>query len=346
MLFYVCIQLGAISALVTTELEYYYGFSVAFLLPLFVFSVGLCILISCRKIFIIQPPDGSALLKAITIFRMAIHHGWNLEATKSSYQERQSHPMPVSWDDTFVDELRRTIKAWKIFAFFPFYFLAYSQTLTNFISQAATMETHGTPNDIWFNMETLSVLCLVPLLNNIALPALSRCGIVLRPTSRITLGFMFMSSAMAYAAIVQNLIYQAPPCYQHPLKCQGGRGPNQVHVALQIPAYILMGVSGVFAISSGYEYAFTHAPQSMRSITMASFLVTFAGGALLGIAITPLTADPRLTWMYSGLGVMCFVAGGIFWFLFGRENGVLATTDKIERNDDEQSIRSGVEGAL
>ena len=317
MYFYLFIQIGASSALVTTELEYHYGFSFAFLAPLCAFAVGLCILVSCRKLFAMQQPDGSTVLKAFAVFRMAIQHGWDLEATKPSYQEGQDCPKTVSWDDTFVNELRQVTKAWRIFAFYPFYFLAYSQLLTNFVSQAATMDTHGTPNDIWYNLQGLSVLLLIPLLNNILLPALNRHGIPTHPQVRITWGFILMACAMIYAAIVQAAIYRAPPCYQYPLQCNGGQAPNQIHVAFQIPAYILMGASEVLAVSSGYEFSFTHAPQSMKSLVMASFMVTFAGGAILGIVTTPLTVDPRLTWMYSGLGLMCFVVGAVFWFMFG-----------------------------
>ena len=187
------------------------------------------------------------------------------------------------------------------------------------------METHGIPNDIWSSLEPLLILILVPFLNSIALPSLRRIGITLRPTTRIAWGFIIMALAMAYAAIIQSLIYHSPPCYQHPLRCQGGKVPNRVHVALQVPAYTLVAVSEILTASSGMEYAFTQAPQSMRSIVMASFLITLAGGAFLGIAITLLTADPKLTWMYSCLSGMCFVLGGVFQFTFRNSDGGAAS---------------------
>jgi dipeptide/tripeptide permease len=54
----------------------------------------------------------------------------------------------------------------------------------------------------------------------------------------------------------------------------------------------------------------------MKSFVMSLFLLTSAGGSVLGILIAPWTKDPYLVWMYLGLATMCFATGGIFWRLF------------------------------
>ena len=102
---------------------------------------------------------------------------------------------------------------------------AFSQMLNNFISQAGTMgkpsnldgtdivnlpflpELHGIPNDLLGNIDALTIIIFIPILNSGLYPILRRSGIFLRPIARITVGFIFAGLAMLYAAGVQHLIY-------------------------------------------------------------------------------------------------------------------------------------------
>ena len=322
MILYFCVNIGSTSSIATTEFEQKFGFWAAFLLPLLAFSMGYCVLLTSKNIHVTQPAEGSIVLKAFKVFWMALKHNGALEAAKPSYQESLEQPESTPWDDLFVNELRRTLVACKVFLFFPFYWAAYSQLLTNFISQAGTMETHGIPNDIMTNLVPLAVIFLIPIFEYLVYPVLRRIGLPLRPITRITWGFFFCSFAMAYAAIVQHLIYQSPPCYDHPLarNCLGGTVPNQVHVAIQTPAYLFIALSEILAIVTGLEYAYTKAPASMKSFVMALFLSTVALGAILAIFITPFAINPQLVWMYSGLSVQVFVVGMVFWLIFKKYN--------------------------
>jgi dipeptide/tripeptide permease len=54
----------------------------------------------------------------------------------------------------------------------------------------------------------------------------------------------------------------------------------------------------------------------MKSFVMSLFLLTSAGGSVLGILIAPYAKDPYLVWMYLGFATMCLATGGIFWRLF------------------------------
>jgi POT family proton-dependent oligopeptide transporter len=56
----------------------------------------------------------------------------------------------------------------------------------------------------------------------------------------------------------------------------------------------------------------------MKSFVMSLFLLTSAGGSILGILIAPYAKDPFLVWMYLGFATMCLATGGIFWRLFKR----------------------------
>lgn len=68
----------------------------------------------------------------------------------------------------------------------------------------------------------------------------------------------------------------------------------------------------------------------MKSFIMSMFLLTNAGGALLGLAISPVAKDPNLVWLYTGLAAGSVVAAAVFWVLFNHYN---ATEDSMNELD-------------
>jgi proton-dependent oligopeptide transporter, POT family len=295
----------------------------------------------------------------------------HMDAAKPSYQEEYGRTAKTPWNDLFVEEIKRALVACKVFIFFPIYWVAYSQVYcsgpfptfiftnlyqitNNLISMAGTMELHGIPNDILQNLDPLTVIIFIPIFDRLIYPMLRRMGIPFKPISRITMGFFFAAVAMAYAAFVQHLIYTAPPCFNYPLAdgcSNGGQEHNHVHVAIQAPAYMLIAVSEIFASVTGLEYAYTKAPPNMKSFVMSIFLLTSAGGNLLGIALSPTAKDPSLMWMYIGLAISSLVASVIFWMVFGSLNAAEETMNALDRNgegeiEDDVSSHSGSPSAL
>lgn len=128
---------------------------------------------------------------------------------------------------------------------------------------------------------------------------------------------MFGTGAMIYAAVLQHYIYKSGPCYDDPGACPNG---NNIHIALQTPAYWLIAMSEIFASVTGLEYAYTKAPVSMKSFIMALFLVTNAFGSAIGIALSPVSKDPKMVWTYTGLAVACFIGGCLFWVIYSSYN--------------------------
>lgn len=320
MIFYMCINVGSLSSLITTTMEMKVGFWSAYLLCLCMFIVGYVTLIAGKKRYVLHPPRGSVIPHALKICWTGLSKGC-LNAADPDRLDPSGRRITVPWDSTLVHDVRQALSACKVFAFYPIYWCVYSQTMNNFISQAGQMQLHGIPNDIMQNVDPITILMFIPLCDALLYPTLRSAGIPFGPMSRITTGFFLAACAMFYAAWVQHLIYTSPPCYDAPRACDaalrldGTYAPNDVHVAIQTPAYLFIGLSEIFASVTGLELAFTRAPPSMKSFVMSLFLLTNAFGSVLGAGVSPFAVDPQLSWMYLGLATVCLTTGCIFWIV-------------------------------
>jgi len=282
-------------------------------------------LIMRRKSYVVRPPQGSIITDAFKALGMMIK-ARNTQAPKPSWRVANGKTKPVNWNDHFVDELNRALRACKVFVFYPIFWVCYGQFSSNFVSQAAQMQGHGMPNDEMQNFDPISILVFIPILDRIVYPLLRRAGYELRPMQRITIGFAMSSFSLAYAAGVQSLIYSSGPCFKDPLNTRGTcpagqlpdgtKIPNNVHIAIQTPAYLFIGVAEIFISVTGLEYAYTKAPASMKSFVQSMYLFTNAFGSALNEALVPVLVDPKILWMYTGVACVAFATSIGFWFIF------------------------------
>ena len=316
MFFYLMINIGSLSIIATTELEARVGFWAAFLLPFCFFFIAVAALILGRNSYTIVPVSNMVIAKSFQCTWIALRSRFTFEAAKPSKNPEKEFP----WTDHFVEEVKRAVYACKVFLYYPIYWVVYGQMLNNFVSQAGQMELHGLPNDFLQVIDSITIIVFIPICEHFVYPFVRKFT-PLKSITKITLGFMFGTAAMVYAGVLQHYIYKAGPCYDEPLTCKGFEGvPNRIHIALQVPAYVLIAFSEIFASITGLEYAYTKAPVSMKSFIMSLFLLTNAGGSALGIALSSTSENPKFVWSYTGLAVSCFVAGGLFWICYKHYN--------------------------
>ncbi|KAL5361376.1 oligopeptide transporter [Aspergillus floccosus] len=310
--YYWTVNIGGLSALITTLLEKYVGYWVAYLIPLCMMALSVVPLLAWRHTFVRRVPSGSILPQASRAMMYGIREGFQMDGAKPEIQQ-EKHQRQVPWTDTFIDELKSGLLACRVFLLFPLYWLCLNQTFNNLISQAGQM---------------VNVL-LTPVISRGLYPFLTRRRIRFGPMARITVGFLFLTLAMVYTAILQKLIYSAGPCYDHPLACpesDHGHIPNQISVFLQTPIYVLGAIAEIFCFTTGTEYAYNQAPKSMKSVVQSVWMATAGVGACLAMAFTPITKDPHLVIMYPSLAGVMAVTTVLFGVLFGnhdREKTVL-----------------------
>jgi proton-dependent oligopeptide transporter, POT family len=333
--FYLFINVGALAGqLSMAYAERYVGFYLSFLIPTVMFCFALPILFYCRGIYKMRQPEGSVLGPAFRLLVAGTSGRWHLnpfktfkhmydgtfwESVKPSKFTDSERPKWMTFDDAWVDEVRRGWAACSVFLWYPLYWITYNQLNNNLTSQAATMALNGIPNDVLANLDPFALIILIPVFDLFIYPALRKAGIRFTPIKKIAAGFFTGSMAMVWACVIQYYIYKRSECGRN----AGGKLPNgdgcapvDISVWAQSGAYILIAISEIFASITSLEYAFSKAPKNMRSLVAAFALFMSAISAAIGEAFVPLSTDPLLVWNYGSMAVISFVAGVIFLFWY------------------------------
>ncbi|KAI8635322.1 POT family-domain-containing protein [Xylariaceae sp. FL1651] len=211
-------NIGAISGIALMFLELRYGFWAAFLLPLSGLWIAPAVLVAGRKIFLYLRPEENVLLKKRKALSKLIRR-----RTQSDTNE-EPWDMGNSGNDEDVRDVRQTLHICRVLLVFILSYVCVGQSNNNFIAQARQMQTHGLPNDLIWYFNPILVVLLLPLVQWMLSSMASRFRILFGPMVRITIGCLFLVLAVAYVAIVRNLIYNSGPCYEFPTECPAANG--------------------------------------------------------------------------------------------------------------------------
>lgn len=176
------------------------------------------------------------------------------------------------------------------------------------------MQLNGVPNDIIQNLNPISIIIFIPLMDFVIYPALRKARINFTPIKRIAFGFALASMAMISACVIQVYIYRLSECGTHASDpdCE----PAPINVWVQTVPYVLIGFSEIMASITSLEYAFTKAPFNMRSFVMSINLLMNAFSSAIAQGLVALSADPLLVWNYGVVAVLAAIGGVCFWINF------------------------------
>ncbi|KAJ7236842.1 peptide/h+ symporter protein [Mycena rebaudengoi] len=321
--FYMAINFGATGAISASFLARDNGYWVCY---------------PCRNSYVKTPPRGSILLETFRVIGMCIRARWSLnpiatwknirgpgfwDPAKPSTYAGGEVPAKITWDDEFVGEVDRTMKACKVFLFFPIFWLCYSQIDGNLGTVAAGMTLRGTPNDLIQNLNPISIIVMIPIFERLIYPFLRKHGINFSPLKRITAGFFVAGLAMVWAAVLEKYLYDRSPCPNHqPSACTkadvNGDIPDAAPINVWIVAgpYILVGIAEIFASITSLEYAFTKAPKRMKSVVMAFSQLQTALASALNFALVDVNVEEKFQWLFASFAITATIFAGLFYWTF------------------------------
>ncbi|RYP90071.1 hypothetical protein DL770_003810 [Monosporascus sp. CRB-9-2] len=319
--FYLLVNIGGFMGVATSYTEKYVGWWLSFLIPLLLYLPLPLLLWFLHKRLILHPPGGSDLGNVFRVLAVCLRRGgikkigrhgfWDL--AKPSNIAAAGLNIKTHWNDQFVDDVRRTFQATGIFCFFPIQYLNDNGigSAANFLS--TMLETNGVPNDVIQNFNSLSIICMAPILNYGLYPMLRRVGVHYGPIARITTGLIMSTLGGVGYTILNYYAYKESPCGEYGSSdCKIGTGVAPISIWWMAIPYALGGISELFVNVPAYGIAYSRAPVNMRGLVSAINLFNTAVAYLIGLACSSIITDPHLTWDFGG----CAIAGGILTVIF------------------------------
>ncbi|KAL8280605.1 hypothetical protein RQP46_006928 [Phenoliferia psychrophenolica] len=310
LVFYWCINIGAFFSLATTYAEHDVGYWLAYRSP-----SKLPRSLEDHRLYK-APPQGSVVLEASAVVkRLFMHGGWkrcwkggdafwdaakptNIEAAEGSIDRTK-----IPWDDQFVNELRQSFSACKVFLLIPIFSLSDGGLGNSESAMSVAMVSNGVPNDLISNFNSLTIVFAAPIINFLIYPWLRKRGVNIKATWLMCIGFCLGGINMIVGAILQWQVYKTSPAIGE----------------------ILVNVTS-------YEIAYTRAPARMKGLVYAMVLFVQALAAALAEICNPSLQDPYLIWPYVALAVACFLCAAALPIFFSgiNEPVVFGDIDRME----------------
>ncbi|KAI5868388.1 POT family-domain-containing protein [Durotheca rogersii] len=352
--FYLLINIGACFGIPTTYLAKIVGYWAAYLIPTILYLMLPPLLWYLNPRLVKQPPGGSDLGNVFKVLGDIFAHGglarigrkgfWELG--KPSVRRAAGSTKVYEYDDQFVNDVRRTFQACGIFLFSPIWQINDGGLGAAANALTAGMDTNGLPNDLLDNLNSVSIVIMVPIMNHLIYPFLRKRGIKWGPISRMTFGFALGTVGSVGYSILQYFVYKTSPCGWNSTTCaqilpEGETTVSTVSYAYYAIPVIITAISEIFVNVTAYGIAYSRAPKNMKGLVASLNLAMTAISAAIGLATAPAIRDPYLIWAFAGPTI----AGGtltiIFWFTFrhiDKEEFVLNTDfNDLKKDSDRES---------
>ena len=301
--FYWAINLGAAAGFfIIPIVRNRAGYSWAFGVPGIFMALATLIFWLGTKHYIRQPPKrahkGAGFLK---VALCAIAHRRERKPGESIWAAAQNKFSP--------DELQAARSVFGILSIFltvPMFWALFNQVNSTWVLQGKNMRPfYVLDGETMQSAGAVLVMIWVPILTLGVYPWLERRGVLPTPLRRMSAGMVLGAVAFVICGLLQAKM---------------DHGAN-LSVAWQLVPYIVLEAGEVMLSATALEFAFSQAPERMKSIIMSFWLMTIAGGHFLVAVFTNLNS--RFVHAHGALefyfyATLMFVVAGIFILIASR----------------------------
>jgi proton-dependent oligopeptide transporter, POT family len=192
-----------------------------------------------------------------------------------------------------------------VFALVSIFWALFDQNSSSWTAQARDMDRSFDLLGMRFTLlpEQISaanpalVMLLVPLMGYAVYPGIEKLGVAATPLRRMTAGMFLASLSFVIVALAQARLDAGV----------------QVHIGVQLLAFVVLTTAEVMVSVTGLEFAYTQAPRRMKSLLMGFWLLAVSLGNLLVALLARLEKLPRVQffWVFAGLMLGAAVLFGV-----------------------------------
>lgn len=329
-LFYFAINAGSfISTILTPLLREDMSYTTAFAVPAALMMMAVFIFWVGRKSYVDRPPQGNIfpVVGRVTAdaFRLRNVKGCaDMESDKDACMKNKHwlDSAKLKHDEDVVEDVKSLLQVLVVLLPAPLFWALSDQQSSKWVFQAQEMNGHVPwlgglviQPDQMQAMNPVLILVMIPLFDQVIYPLLEKLGLSLRPIQRMLSGMLLCALAFLMSGFLQVAIESSasttsdvsgPPSI---LLSGGavvvGSGGQQVSILWQIPQYVLVTAGEILFSITGLEFAYSQAPNSMKSVVQSFWLLTVSAGNLVTVVIVAMIGG-RLTKAHE----FFFFAGG------------------------------------
>lgn len=319
--FYWSINVGAVlSLLVVAFIQQNISFLMGYSIPVGCVGLAFFIFLFATPIFITKPPTGSQVSSMLKLalqkccpWLWCQHCARDPQGAQLLPDQRSHQPGPSPQED--IANFRVLVKLLPVMVTLVPYWMVYFQMQSTYVLQGlhlhipnifpdypgnssvvlgAQDSAYKIPEAWLLLANVVVVLILVPVKDHLLDPLLLRCKLLPSALQKMALGMFFGFASVIVAGFLEmkRLEY-----IHHNQTVSQQIGHNMYYAAplsiwWQIPQYLLIGISEIFASIPGLEFAYSEAPRSMQGAIMGIFFCLSGVGSLLGSSLVALLSLP------------------------------------------------------
>ncbi|XP_028916760.1 solute carrier family 15 member 3 [Ornithorhynchus anatinus] len=318
--FYWSINLGAVLALlVVAFVQQNVSFLIGYIIPVVCVGLALLLFLLPGRSFVTKPPTGSQVssMLALALRGCWPRAWWRPSARRAPpgaevISERGSSPQGPSRQEDIAN-FRVLVKILPVLLTLVPYWMVYFQMqstyflqglhllIPNFFPSGPPSSHSYTFPDAWLLLTNVVVLlALVPLKDRVIDPFLLRHRLLPSALQKMALGMFFGFASVIVAGILETerlrLVHRNETVIQRIGLVEYVAAP--LPIWWQVPQYLLIGISEIFASIPGLEFAYSESPRSMQGAILGIFFCLSGVGSLLGSSLVALLALPALGWLH------------------------------------------------